>query len=748
MTNNSLVPPYDGDVTVLLNFRAFGFLSLVATTLYGAGCTSPSPREKAPSSRTHTSTLTSTAGDHQISVRPSAPAQLYQVGRQVKPERLDLDGIRARGTLRLLVPGSETTGFLPRKDLPIVGYLAQAEAFARHLGVKPVRVVIPNYEDLMPALLEGRGDIIATGLTITDDRKKKVAFARSTQATREVVVGLRMMEDAPRSSTELSGREIHLRRSSSYAESVAALDIEDLRVVYVPEHLDTAEIISEVASGQRPLTVADASILEAVQMYEPNVEGLFTLGTSRAIGWAVRPSSPKLRAAIDRFHTERALGAALKPIFKGDLNGIRKRGVLRVLTRNNPVTYFIYRGQPIGFEYELVRLLADELNVRLAMIVAPDRASLVPWLLEGKGDIIAASMTITEARKQNVVFSRPYMFVDEVLVKAKGASEPASIEGLAGRTVHARPSSGYWESLRALQAAGLKFTMIEAQETLETETLIGQVASSHIPLTVADSHILQVEQAYGALVEKGPRLSDAEGPKSLAFAFRPDSKALKAYVDTFVKKEYRGLKYNIYKKRYFENIRKIRRYKKARVDRTGRISPYDDLIKKYGQRFGLDWRLLAAQAYVESGFNPQAKSWVGAKGLFQVMPATGRSLGFTKLTDPEQGTHAGVKYLSRLISRFDPELLLSERIWFALAAYNAGLGHVYDARRLARQKKWDANKWFGNVEKAMLLLSERKYAKKARHGYCRGGEPVAYVRHIRELYEVYSNVGGERRDAP
>ena len=205
---------------------------------------------------------------------------------------------------------------------------------------------------------------------------------------------------------------------------------------------------------------------------------------------------------------------------------------------------------------------------------------------------------------------------------------------------------------------------------------------------MADSHILQVEKTYGVAVEAGPNLAedapDDGAKKPIAFAVRPKAVQLRARLDDFVQKHYRGLKYNILRKRYFEDPRRIRAQKEARVDRTGRISRYDELIKKYSQRYGFDWRLMAAQAFVESGFDASARSWVGALGLFQVMPNTGKSLGLADLMRPEVGIHAGIKYMSRLISRFDPELPFAERVWLALAAYNVGLGHVNDARRLAR----------------------------------------------------------------
>ncbi len=164
------------------------------------------------------------------------------------------------------------------------------------------------------------------------------------------------------------------------------------------------------------------------------------------------------------------------------------------------------------------------------------------------------------------------------------------------------------------------------------------------------------------------------------------------------------------------------------------LSPYDALFQRYGARYGLDWRLLASVAYEESRFDPRARSYAGARGLFQVMPATGKQLGFDDLEDPEQGIHAGVLYLHQQLGRFEPSLPPTERLAFALAAYNAGFGHVDDARKLASQLGWDPDRWEGNVERALLLLEQPRHFRRARHGFVRGWEPARYVAQVQQHY--------------
>jgi membrane-bound lytic murein transglycosylase F len=227
---------------------------------------------------------------------------------------------------------------------------------------------------------------------------------------------------------------------------------------------------------------------------------------------------------------------------------------------------------------------------------------------------------------------------------------------------------------------------------------------------------------------------------------RAENKKLLAALNRFIKEQYKGVVYNILYKKYFTNKRNIRDLAAGRLggEEGGGLSPYDEAMRKYADKYGFDWRLIAAQMYQESRFDPKAESFAGAQGLLQVMPRTAKFMGFSKISEPEDGIHAGVKYLDWVRNRFEPTLPFNERMWFTLAAYNAGHGHVEDARRLARQKGWDGDRWFGNAEKAMLLLSKKKYASKARYGYVRGIEPVSYVRNIRQLYRAYVEMAGDK----
>lgn len=701
------------------------------------------------------------ASAEEPSVQLAAAKRLPPKAEEESPERAarralvstgDLDEIRERGFLRVLVFGDEQN-FLARGGSPDGADRRRARRFARRLGVDIELIRVERFEELIPLLLEGKGDIVAARMTRTSAREEKVAFTRPTHVVSEVLVG-KKGATSPKSREELAGKTIHVRPSSSYAETLAELreELPTLEVAAADEHLDDEQIVHRVGKGDLPLTVVDSDLLEAVLTYNDDVEELFAVREGRQIAWAVRPSNPELKKQADAFLLEHALTAHRRGRFTGDLEGIRERGVLRVLTRNNGVTYFLHKGEPHGFEYTLVKDIAEKLGVRLEMIVPPRDDMLVPWLNNGRGDVIAASWTVTDEREAEVAFSEPYLWVNEVLVQRKGGPKLSSVEELAGRTVHVRPASSYMRTLKELQERGIAVRIEEAPANIETERLIAKVAEGAYDYTVADEHLLQVELRHRDDVEAVLPLTEApegakdaigkprEGAKGIAFAVRKDASALKEWLDGYVKRTYRGVEYNMARARYFSNTRAIRAAQQERLSTTGRLSPFDELLREVADKHELDWRLLAAQAYQESRFDPKAKSWVGARGLFQLMPSTGAELGVTNLEDPRQSAEAGARYLSQLMARFEEQLPLDERVRFSLASYNAGYGHVLDARRLAEQLGLDPYRWFDNVERAMLLLAREEYARKARHGYCRGEEPVRYVREIQSRYDTYARL--------
>jgi membrane-bound lytic murein transglycosylase F len=649
----------------------------------------------------------------------------------------DLDAVQKSGELRVLVMG-EGEVLLPRDGASSATDRELAALFAQSLGLKVVPIPVDRYEDLIPALLAGKGDLIASRMAATASRQALVAFSRPTAVVDELLVGRKGAAN-PKSPAELAGKTVTVRKSSSYRESLDALAASDAKGVVAadaPEDRDTEALVHDVGTGAIALTMCDSDLLDHILAYDDQVEALFPVATGRQIGWAMRPTNPALKAAADAFLVSWAMTTHAQKRSTGDLDQIAKRGSLRVLTRNNATSYFLNQGTQSGFDYELMKRFATEHGLRLDIVVPPDADQLVPWLLEGKGDVIAAQLAITPERAEKVAFSDPYLTVDEVLVQ-RADEDPIGVPAdLKGRTIAVRKSSSYRRTLDALQPTAGPFTVQDVPEDLDTEQIIAKVASGELPMTLADSNLAQVEVAWGTAVQLTAKLVERE---PVGYAVRKDNPALLAALNDWVEATVGTVDYNVIRKRYFEDPRMIGvSHADTRV--TGEISPYDELIRRHARDYGLDWRLMASQAYQESRFDPHAKSWVGAVGLFQVMPATGRELGFSDLTDPEQGIHAGIRYLSRLIEQFDKRLPFKQRVRFALAAYNVGKGHVDDARRLAGEFGMDPDKWFGNVEQAMLKLQEQPYARRARYGYCRGQEPVHYVSEIQSRYENYLTV--------
>lgn len=645
-------------------------------------------------------------------------------------------GVAAPRPLRALVlPVDED--ILPGDEDPAVHERALLEDFARAQG-RPLELVpVERIADLEPALAEKRGDLIGVGLVVTKARSERLAFTRPVRAVDEWLVGRRGAKDAPRSPAALAGRTVAVPVGSSYAETVEALatTVPGLVVDTVHDVVGADALAQAVARGERPLTVVDDNRLEAMRRYVPDLEPLFVLAKDRPVAFAMRKGDAALRAQFDAFLVARALSPRHEPS-TADLDAIKKRGTLRLLTQNNSVSFFLQNGSRRGFDYELIRSFASGLGLHVEVVVAPTHDALIPMLREGKGDVIAAAMTRTPAREQLVAFSRPYLFTRPVLVQRKGGPVKR-LEDLAGRRVTVWASSSYAELLPPL-AAKYGFTVANAPEDEEVEDLMAEVGDGTLELTVADSHALAAESLLRDDLEAALELSATDD--ELAFAVRKENPQLLKALDAFVRRVYRGTEYNLLKRRSFENTRAVAAAKSQDSGRTGRLSPYDAIIKKYSQRYGFDWRLMTAQAWRESHFDPKARSPVGALGLFQVMPATGRELGFTKLTDADEGTHAGIKYLSRLVARVEATVPLEERVRFALAAYNAGFRRLEDARRLAKELGLDPNVWSGNVEKAMGLLSRPKYAKRTGTGFCRCQEPVAYVGIIESKYRSYAQL--------
>lgn len=651
------------------------------------------------------------------------------------PQSGDLPEIQKAGALRFLIPGEMDS--LAREGDPRAAEQDLARQLAAKLKLTAVFVPVGEYGELLDALEEGRGDVIVASLAVTPERQARIAFTRPVRYVRQMLVA-RSGEVGLDKPEDLAGKRVTVRGSSSYAATLRQLALRvPVEVVPAAENASTFDLIAKVARGEEALTVADSDILTVALGFETGVRGAFALTEKDPIAWGLRKKSVKLKAVIDAFLVEKALTGHKEDTYLADLDEIKKRRVLRVLTRNNSTSFFLYRGEQLGFEYELARMLAESLGVRLEIIVPPSRDALLDYLSRGKGDLVAASLSITPEREKSWAFSAPYNTVSELLVVGPSDKTTHALADLRGKKISVRKSSGYYQTLLALQAAN-GFELELLPEEMETEDILEEVAQGKIGATLADSNIVDVELTYSdQLRVVGP----AGDPVHKGWVMRKDQPGLKAAADAWIKKNYRGLLYNVLVTKYFKNQKQMRAASGGgRADLGGQLSPYDALVKKHAKAYEMDWRLVTSQMYQESRFDPATRSWVGALGLMQIMPPTARDLKVTDVMDPEQNIQGGIKLLTRYARMFEGDIKEKDRLRFALAAYNCGPGHVFDARRLAAEGKLDPNKWFGNVEKAMLLLSKPAVARKARFGYCRCEEPVKYVSEIQSRYDAYSKL--------
>lgn len=463
---------------------------------------------------------------------------------------------------------------------------------------------------------------------------------------------------------------------------------------------------------------------------------LALLAPSLALAQAPDANDAPTEADVQDAPLERTTGVTQKP---RSLEEIEKSGYLRILVRNNSTSFFIYRGHRMGFDYELGKRLAQQLGIRAQFVVPRQWSDIIPALRRGEGDVIAGEMTVTPERARQVHFAEPYLTTAEVVVYRRGSRRVIrSPEDLAGQKVRVRRSSSYWGTLEALSqklvAAGKPAIQLEAApEDEETDDLLDEVEHGKVAITVADALIARQVSALLQHLELGPALT---GPEPLAWAVRPDQPELAAEVDKLFKAEKKLPEFNILERKYFEADREFKKRGKDTVGAPGSLSPYDPMIQKASARYGYDWRLVAAQIYQESRFDPHRKSWCGAQGLFQIMPTTAKELGIQDPFDPKQGIEGGLRYMARITKHFDDVPDPVERYKMALAGYNCGPGHVDDARALLRSEHKPAETWAA-VKDAMLLLSKEKVHGATRFGYCRCGEPVDYVRHITERYDGY-----------
>ena len=443
-----------------------------------------------------------------------------------------------------------------------------------------------------------------------------------------------------------------------------------------------------------------------------------------------------------------------------DLSKILERGELIAVVDNSSTGYFIYRGQPMGFEYDLLKRFADYLDVRLKIELTADIEAAFDMLNNGGADIMAYHLTVTKERSEAFAFSNELNEVRQVLVQRKPQGwqkmKLHEIEGdlirnplqLAGKEVYIRKGSAFSSRLQNLSdEIGEDIVVVEEIGKIDTETLIKRVAEGEIDYTIADSDIGLINSTYYPNLDAKTEISF---PQKIAWALRRNATGLQDTINYWLGDIKSKPDFNVIYDRYFK-------YGKSQLRRTrsdfssvlgDKISDFDGLIKNGAEELGIDWMLLASQVYQESKFDPEAESWAGAKGLMQLTDISLEQYNVDDPFDPNESLEAGIKHMEWLMDLWsdkvdDP----NERFKFVLASYNVGQGHVLDAVRLTRKYGGNDQDW-SDVATYLVEKSKSQYYNDpvVNFGYCRGQEPVDYVNEIIERYDQYRLLFGSEQN--
>ncbi len=422
------------------------------------------------------------------------------------------------------------------------------------------------------------------------------------------------------------------------------------------------------------------------------------------------------------------------------LNKIKKEKQLNVVFLNSSTSYYIGQEGPQGFEYDLLSAYAQHLKVKLNIRVANTISEAIKLSKEEDIHITSASFTKTKQRQKRFNFGPSYFEVQEEVVCYRGMlgskKFPRDVEELKGLNIVIGENTSYSETIKALEHDGYDINVSTTNE-FSTEELLQKVASNEIDCTVADSNIYAINQRYYPEIALAFAIS---GREQLAWVIAKDADELKADMYTWLnefnqsgkltalKDHYYGyaLFFNYYDTKMFHN----------RVE--SRLPKYKKYFKRYGDLYGFEWELIAAQSYQESHWNPKAKSFTGVRGLMMLTLSTSKMLGVKNRLDPEQSIRGGIRHLKQMYKSLPKEIDGEDRMKFALAAYNVGMGHVVDAMQLAQKMNMNQFIW-SDLKKVLPYLAQKRYYKTLKHGYARGNEPVRYVDSIYDYKNILQN---------
>jgi len=428
--------------------------------------------------------------------------------------------------------------------------------------------------------------------------------------------------------------------------------------------------------------------------------------------------------------------SACTPVKKhANLQRILDRGYVTVGTLYGPNSYYIDAQGPAGFEYELAKEYAEFLGVKLKIVPSYNLSDIFPLLDNGTVDFLAAGLSVTPKRLERYDFSPSYDEISQKVIFKQGNLRPRTIDDLTGKFMVSSQSS-HAENLAKLK---LSHNDLQWQETdeFDSEELLAKVLDGDLDYTVVDSNTLAISRRYYPEISIGFSLTKSE-PLAWMVSKQEDDTILASLIEFFGQVHHDGTLFALDDK-YYGHIEKFN-YVDTRLfiqAITQKLPKYQPIFEKYGQE--VDWRLLAAISYQESHWNPRARSYTGVRGMMMLTLPTAKQMGIKSRLDPEQSVRGGAKYFKRMIDKMPERIQAPDRIWFALASYNIGFGHLNDARIITQRQGGDPDRWF-DVKKRLPLLKQKKHYKKTKYGYARGDEPIRYVENIRRYYQTLSMV--------
>lgn len=637
----------------------------------------------------------------------------------------DLPEILKRGELRVIVrPGFDRWGSpLGEEGVDEGEFL---EAFARRLGLEIKWVRARRHDEVLSLLKMGRGDLALRRFSPESLVSEDGVMASATiDWVEDVFIAT---EDGPIvAAGDLEGTRVDL--PASMMSGLSAMIPEGVEVDALPEDLPLETILERVAAGRYALTIADSGLLDLMRRNGIQLRRVQVESHRRKLVWALRRSSHQLKRALaDFIFAEKMLSDRDSKPECRSYEEIRKSRVLRVVMKNSPVTVSVEKGGLTGFEYDLVTLFAKDLGLRVQPVIPPRSEDALRWMEAGHGDLACIHEPVPIEGAGGLLVSRSYRNVDLVSVVADRSREPGFVEDLAGLPVAASPAAAQYCRAIPLDPS-IDVDLVRGRDSLSS---LSEVMRGKFYAAVVDSDTARIELSRRSGLKRGAVVLSGLPLRWLA---NREGRDLMARADRFLRRARKDGRLRQLEQRYFGSSSRRLSWRLPDIP-EGDLSPFDENLRWAGRKYGIDWRLLASLMYEESRFDPDARGPGGSAGLFQFMPTTWRELGVEDPFNPGESIEAGARYLSSLAELF-PNLELFDRMAMAIASYNVGPRHVFDARALARQMGLDSDRWQGNVETVLLLLDDPEVARRFPAGVCRCRRAVGYTRRILRRYAAY-----------